>query len=107
MSTESITLLLANYNNGQYLRACLDSVLAQTSDRWRCIVLDDASTDDSAEVYAEYEGEPRIRIEHNPENLGYIGTLQRLIAMAETDSGHASRAMTQSSASTVLLTAAC
>jgi glycosyltransferase involved in cell wall biosynthesis len=85
MSTESITLLLANYNNGQYLRECLDSVLAQTSARWQCIVLDDASTDDSREVYAEYGDEPRIRIEHNPENLGYIGTLQRLIAKAETD----------------------
>lgn len=85
MSSESITLLLANYNNGQYLRACLDSVLAQTSSRWRCIVLDDESTDDSREVYAEYVDQPRIQVEYNPKNLGYIRTLQRLISMAETD----------------------
>jgi glycosyltransferase involved in cell wall biosynthesis len=80
-----MTLLLANYNNGQYLSQCLDSVLAQTSSRWHCIVLDDASTDHSREIYAKYADEPRIRVEYNPKNLGLIGTLKRLISMAETD----------------------
>jgi len=85
MSEDRITLLLANYNNGQYLRQCLDSVGAQKSEHWNCIILDDASTDHSSEVYAEYAHEPRIRVEHNTNNLGLIRTQKKLIAMAETD----------------------
>ena len=85
MPNETITLLVPNYNNGPYLAECLDSLLAQTCERWRCIILDDASTDASAEIYPRYAGDPRIRVEHNPENLGLIGSLRRLISMAETD----------------------
>lgn len=85
MSNETITLLVANYNNGPYLRECIESVLAQTCSSWRCIIVDDASTDESAEIYAEYADEPRIRVEYNPQNLGFIGTLKRLISLAETN----------------------
>lgn len=83
-SVRSITYLVANYNNARYLAHCLSSLRGQTDDGWTAIVADDASTDDSLEVI-EAHTEPRIRVIRNKENIGYIGTLRRLIEEAPTD----------------------
>ncbi|MDZ7860061.1 MAG: glycosyltransferase [Candidatus Krumholzibacteriota bacterium] len=82
---EKISILIANFNNGVYLRECLNSVINQTSDKWDIIILDDASTDNSREVYKEYENIENISIHYNKQNLGYIGTLKRLIELSEND----------------------
>ena len=38
---ETITYLVANYNNARYVEDCLVSLKNQTCERWRCIVCDD------------------------------------------------------------------
>jgi glycosyltransferase involved in cell wall biosynthesis len=85
MSVERITILVASYNASRYLRTSIGSVLAQTSDRWDLLIVDDGSTDDSERVYAEYRSHPRIRIEKNEKNLGVVRTQRRLVELAETD----------------------
>jgi glycosyltransferase involved in cell wall biosynthesis len=85
MASEAITILCASYNASRYLRTSFESVLAQTSDRWRLLVVDDGSTDDSERVYAEYRTHPKVRIEKNPANLGVVRTQRRLVELAETD----------------------
>ena len=47
-------ILMATYNGGQYVRAQLDSILAQRSDRWHLTVSDDGSTDGTQEILDEY-----------------------------------------------------
>ena len=81
---DRITYLIANHNRGPFVAACLESVRQQSDNRWLAVVVDDASTDESLTVIAPYLDE-RIRLVVNPRNLGYIGTLQRLIAEASTD----------------------
>jgi glycosyltransferase involved in cell wall biosynthesis len=81
---ERITYLIANHNRGPFVAACLESVRRQTSGSWLAIVADDASTDASLSAIAPFLDE-RIRLVINPRNVGYIGTLKRLIAEAETD----------------------
>ena len=49
-----VTVAVANYNNGPYIKKCLDSLLAQTWKNLEIIVCDDCSTDNSKEVLAEY-----------------------------------------------------
>lgn len=49
------SVLIANYNNGKYLMEGINSVYAQTYTNWEIILVDDASTDNSKEIYKELE----------------------------------------------------
>ncbi|MCR5555524.1 MAG: glycosyltransferase family 2 protein [Bacteroidales bacterium] len=49
------SVLIANYNNGKYLMEVINSVYAQTYTNWEIILVDDASTDNSRELYKELE----------------------------------------------------
>ena len=70
----SLSVVVPNYNDGKYLRRCIDSVCSQDVPPDECIILDDASTDNSVQVIAEaIRGHPFARIERNPKNLGQGG----------------------------------
>ncbi|MEW5917941.1 MAG: glycosyltransferase family 2 protein [Gemmatimonadota bacterium] len=84
-----MTYLVANYNNGRYFGDVLASLEVQTDSRWRCLICDDASTDGSL-AFVETRmrsssAQERIRLLRNERNLGYAGTLKKLLAHAETD----------------------
>ena len=64
------SVLIANYNNGQYLQEAIDSVLAQTYANWEVVIVDDGSTDNSQEVYDRYAKDSRFRVFYNGENKG-------------------------------------
>ncbi|HXN12862.1 MAG TPA: glycosyltransferase family 2 protein [Candidatus Acidoferrales bacterium] len=49
-----VSIVIPNYNYGQYLRCAIDSALAQTYSPVEVIVVDDGSTDDSREVIESY-----------------------------------------------------
>ena len=49
-----ISVLINNYNNGPWIRACVDSVLAQTLAPDEIIIYDDGSTDDSLTILESY-----------------------------------------------------
>ncbi len=49
MGTPSVAVVVTNHNYGRFVAAAVDSVLAQTA-ACRLVVVDDGSTDDSAEV---------------------------------------------------------
>ncbi len=50
----SCSILINNHNNGPFLRACLESVLAQVQSEDEVIVYDDGSTDNGPAILAEY-----------------------------------------------------
>lgn len=54
------SLIIDNYNNGPYLRACVDSALNQTVPADEIIVYDDGSSDDSLAILKSYGD--RIRL---------------------------------------------
>ena len=64
------SVLIANYNNGKYLMDAIDSIRRQTYTHWEIILVDDASTDNSKELYKELEKDNRIHIYYNEENRG-------------------------------------
>src|ERR1700731_3001106 len=49
-----VDVIIPAYNAARYLPFAIESVMAQTFDDWRILLVDDGSTDDTAEVVAPY-----------------------------------------------------
>lgn len=49
-----ISIIIPTYNRAPVLSKVLNSILGQTYPRWQCIVVDDYSTDNTAEVIQQY-----------------------------------------------------
>lgn len=74
MSSPAVSIIVPCYNSGRFIHATLEAVRAQTFTDWECIVIDDASSDDSAAIVAAMAAEdPRIVPLRLPENLGAAG----------------------------------
>lgn len=70
----TVSIALPVYNGERYLRQALDSILAQSFTDFEVLIADNASTDATAEIAAEYAArDPRIRYHRNPQNLGAAG----------------------------------
>ena len=65
-----IDIIIPNYNKGDYLKECLDSVINQTYKNWKVYLIDDCSTDISKEILKEYEKEEKINIFYLNKNMG-------------------------------------
>ena len=50
----SITVIVPIYNTGRFLERCLDSIAKQTMQDIQVVLVDDGSTDESADIYQEY-----------------------------------------------------
>lgn len=83
MKAPLFSILIANYNNGKYLMEAIESVRQQTYANWEIVLVDDASTDNSAELYVELEKDERIHIYHNEHNMGCGYTKRRCAELAK------------------------
>ena len=54
MNDMTVEILLASYNGAQYIREQIDSILAQSDDRWHLTLSDDGSTDETPRILDEY-----------------------------------------------------
>lgn len=74
------SVLIANYNNSQYIRQAIDSVIAQTYTDWEAIILDDCSSDGALTIVGQYAAkDARIKFFQNKRNRGVGYTKNRLI----------------------------
>jgi glycosyltransferase involved in cell wall biosynthesis len=79
------SILVPTYNQAQYVGAALDSLLAQTDADWEAVVVNDGSTDNTADVLNRYaQRDPRIRVVHKP-NGGTGSALNRALSEARGD----------------------
>ena len=65
-----VSVIVANYNYGCFLEKRIQTILNQTYQDFEVIYLDNASTDDSNEVFARFAGDKRIRAIYNQFNSG-------------------------------------
>ena len=81
----TISILIPVYNVAQYVKECLNSILAQIDDNAEIIVMNDASTDDSWDVLQAYKNNPKISLVQAPHNRGLSGTRNALLPLAKND----------------------
>lgn len=58
----SVSIIMPTYNRASTLGKAIDSVLAQTHKKWELIIIDDGSTDGSAEILTKYSRDKKIKI---------------------------------------------
>ena len=65
-----VSIVTPLYNNQDYLAECIESVLAQTYQNWDYTIVNNCSTDGSAEIAYQYAArDARIRVYENHEFL--------------------------------------
>jgi glycosyltransferase involved in cell wall biosynthesis len=75
MSSSSVSVVVPCYNYGRYLRDCVQSLLDQAGVDVRVLIVDDASTDNSASIAAELAAaDPRVEFRPHATNQGHIRT---------------------------------
>jgi len=68
-----VSIVTPVYNEAEYLAECIESVLAQTYQKWDFTIVDNCSIDGSLEVARRYAAkDPRIRIHENQQFLPAI-----------------------------------
>lgn len=62
MEKPLISIVMVNYNHEDFIRESIESVIAQTYQNWELIIVDDGSTDKSAQIIENYaKKDDRIR----------------------------------------------
>ncbi|MDD5005784.1 MAG: glycosyltransferase family 2 protein [Candidatus Omnitrophica bacterium] len=67
-----VSIIILNYNGKEFLKSCLDSVLASTYQNFEIIVVDNASTDDSV-LFLRNNYSAKINIVSERKNYGVPG----------------------------------
>jgi glycosyltransferase involved in cell wall biosynthesis len=65
-----VSVIVPNYNHARFLPRRLESILAQTYVDFELLILDDASTDNSAEIISRFVSAPHVRFIPNATNSG-------------------------------------
>lgn len=80
MSNPKVSVCIPSYNCAPFLAEALDSVLNQSYTDFELLIIDDCSTDSSAEIIARYaERDARIVFLRNETNLGMVANWNRCL----------------------------
>ncbi len=90
--TPLVSVIMNCYNGATYLRAAIESVLAQSYTHWEIIFWDNQSTDNSADIVRSY-ADPRIRYFYAPvhtllyeaRNCAVLKSAGELLAFLDVD----------------------
>lgn len=86
MKLPTFSFCMPNYNQAAYLEQAVLRVFGQIVRPDELIVVDDCSTDQSMEVLKTLKQRfSAMRVYRNPENLGTMGTITRLLSLASMD----------------------
>lgn len=81
MRNEVVSVTIVTFNSGRYIAQCLESVLEQDYRRKEVIVVDNASSDETARILKDFEG--RVRVVYNRENVGFAAGQNQAIGLSK------------------------
>jgi hypothetical protein len=76
-----VTVLMAVYNGGRYLREAVESILCQTFHDFQFLIINDGSTDNTRDLIRSYD-DARIVLVDNKHNVGQTQSLNRGLDLA-------------------------
>jgi glycosyltransferase involved in cell wall biosynthesis len=79
-----VSVVMAVYNGERYLDQAIESILGQSFENFELIIIDDGSTDGTADILEAYDDQ-RIVLLKNEENCGLTRSLNRGIKVARGD----------------------
>lgn len=82
---KTISLIMATYNGGRFLKEQLDSIYNQTLVPDEVIVCDDCSSDSTVEILAQYARDKGLRYEVNSKSLGVNENFYKALSLATCD----------------------
>ena len=86
MVEKEVSIIMSVYNGEEFLAEAMEGILAQTYRNWECIVINDCSTDRTAEILERFEKrDSRIRVYTNKKNMKLPASLNRALKIAKGD----------------------
>ncbi len=95
ISSPTVSIITPCYNSSKTIAQTIESVRQQTFQDWEMLIVDDCSTDNSAQIIAEYQGQDsRIKYFKTdkpsgspslPRNIGIENSTGKWIAMLDSD----------------------
>ena len=82
-SKDAVSVTVVTYNSGRFIKRCLESVLEQRYPNLEVVVIDNASTDGTADLLEQFAD--RCRIYYNDQNIGFAAAQNQAIALAGGD----------------------
>ena len=76
-----ISVCIPVYNGAEFIKAAIDSVLAQTEQDYEIILVDNQSTDQTVALIRSYQ-DPRIKLFINESNIGMIPNWNKALSYA-------------------------
>ncbi len=83
MTTPKVSIVVPIYKVEDYLRECVDSILAQSLKEIEVILVDDGSPDGCPEIIDEYARRDKRVVAIHQENAGYSAAVNRGISLAK------------------------
>ncbi len=85
--SKPIAILLAVYNGEKYMKVQIDSIINQTNRDWALYIRDDASTDLTREIIADYclKYDNIIAVKDSLGNLGCFENFRQLLRVVDAD----------------------
>ncbi|MFV1990613.1 MAG: glycosyltransferase, partial [Acidimicrobiales bacterium] len=82
---ETVTVVVPCFNEQRFIADCLKSLIRQSYKDWRCIVVDDASTDNSVSIATRMAAkDSRIQVVRHKRNSGLSASRNTGLRLAET-----------------------
>lgn len=79
-----ISVCMATYNGGKYLKEQIDTILSQLGENDELIISDDGSKDDTCSIISSYK-ESRIKFLYNNGKHGFVGNFNNALCHAKGD----------------------